>query len=141
MNQQRQVRVGDVVAWDAVPSGALVRDEEGDIAGRVGDIGHWARIAGGWLVDWRDWLWVTDRGHRGFATIMALDLRDAASYDEVRTFAEVFEVREAFQAMRRAVREASGQHINEVAERLHAAGWRPGMTAEDAARLLSAEGA
>lgn len=52
----------------------------------------------------------------------------------LRRLAEVFEVREA------VAKRWGADLADELSERLHAAGWRPGMTAEDAARLLAQAG-
>ena len=101
------------------------------------------------------WTWRTGDGE---ATIVALGLTGQESADDLRRLAEVFEVREALGTMRaadhateRALEDAikgaaAGPTMSDlfaamttVAERLHAAGWRPGMTAEDAARLLAGD--
>ncbi len=107
--------------------------------------------APGWNVPW-------DIRNPGPVTIVALSLTGQETADDLRRLAEVFEVREALRL--RAWRKdshlpwhtslrpfdedgvvASGKTAEEAiqaaAERLHSAGWRPGMTAEDAARLLA----
>jgi len=62
MTDKTMVKVGDVVAWDEVPSGAMVRDSDGDLAMRIGDDGSWVMESGfgtrvyGWRPDfsWSD---------------------------------------------------------------------------------------
>ncbi|HEY8376724.1 MAG TPA: hypothetical protein VIK91_09560 [Nannocystis sp.] len=96
------------------------------------------------------------------ALIVALGLTGEESADDLRRLAEIFEVREALLAAAAGNQTAERtieQHVVQeaadrgptwgdlqdafyaIAERLHAAGWRPGMTAEDAARMLSAHDA
>lgn len=79
---------------------------------------------------------------------VAPGLPGEGSADELRRLAEVFEVRDALTAMPLMVRwcvlhylpehkdDANGS-LYKLAERLHAAGWRPDMSAEDAARMLA----
>ena len=154
------VNIGDVVAWADVPDGALVRDSEGWHALCRGRGIYVGKPGDGWLSAnaWPDegrWRWQSASGD---ATIVALGLTGQESADDLRRLAEVFEVREALGTMRaadhateRALEDAikgaaAGPTMSDlfaamttVAERLHAAGWRPGMTAEDAARLLAGE--
>ncbi len=137
----KSVNVGDVVAWGNVKNGWLVKDADGWHALRMRGCGIWVGEPGeDWLSanQWGDrglWRWTSGSDRK--VTIIATGLTGQETATDLQRMAEVYEVRAAVQAMRRTVREASGQHIDEVAERLHAAGWRPGMTAEDAARLLS----
>lgn len=79
-------------------------------------------------------------------TIVALNLTCKESAADLQRLAEVYEVREASVTLPMAlVVRAMGpiddpltaDGIGSAAERLHAVGWRPGMSAEDAARLLS----
>ena len=73
------------------------------------------------------------------------DVPAYASADDLRRLAEVFEVREALPLGEPALVVALGNicgltldQIKDIAaKRLHAAGWRPGMTAEDAASMLA----
>jgi hypothetical protein len=61
MTDKTTVKVGDVVAWDEVPSGAMVRDEEGDIAIRIENQGSWVKgpVTGGRIYGWRpDFYWL-----------------------------------------------------------------------------------
>lgn len=144
----KQSKIGDIVAWADVPSGAMVRwrwDGHGDefywkrhrfVASRVGTHdGRW-RGPG------------DDNG--SFAphepvTIIALDVPADATADQLRELVEVFEVREAIAAgvahttpgMQHVCIRYFDDDATRMAGRLHAAGWRPGMTAEDAARLLA----
>jgi hypothetical protein len=76
-------------------------------------------------------------------TIIALGLSGQEAAADLQRLAEVYEVREAmlsWSADERAVvlaHEAAWGILSEVAERLHASGFRRGMTAEDAASLLA----
>lgn len=151
-----EVRVGDVVAWLSVPSGALVRAllekrYTGHVL-RVDARGQWVHTSG---EEWCEfgvssaWLWdpppitVDDP-----VTVVALNVPADATAEHLRELAEVFDVREAWLSLicalttgRMTQAEAEwhngGRDIDVFAPRLHAAGWRPGMTAEDAARLLA----
>lgn len=91
------------------------------------------------------------------ATIVALDLTGQETAADLQRLAEVFEVREALDRATspRRQRPSGGGHDltwtvhgtplnipvketpDKFAERLHALGWRKGMTAEDTARLLA----
>lgn len=147
---EKTCKVGDVVAWADVPYGAMVRvvvDDGLRLAVRGGWSGGWVFQANEWVAyaptwAWRDRAWMADK-----ATIVALNVPTDTTADDLRRLAEVFEVREAlarwaFDDMRELddaftrngvrIRPA----ITLLANILHAAGWRPGMTAEDAARLL-----
>ncbi len=131
-SNERAVKVGDVVAWADVPDGALVRE------------------------DGPSWPWGF---YKERVTIVALGLTGQESADDLRRLAEMFEVREALTAgpalgagfCRVYLGSDDGTGDNLIggfsgsfeaarsvwAKRLHAAGWRPGMTAEDAARMLA----
>jgi hypothetical protein len=69
-------------------------------------------------------------------TIVALGLTGEESAADLQRLAEVFEVREY---LIRSGDDAvwCGQELDVFAACLHAAGWRPGMSAEDAARRLA----
>lgn len=137
MNEQ--IRVGDVVAWADVPDGALVRF----YGGKRLRPGHALRIKnrGTWVEEDKTWypfrgVWEWAFGGEGVATIVALNRTGQESADDLQRLAEVFEVREYL------INTGDdsiwyGQEIDELAPRLHAAGWRAGMPAEDAARMLA----
>ena len=141
------VKIGDVVAWAEVPSGALVRTHGGDFALRVGDDGHWVRLVGEIKMDWTRagaWGgWSFDEGEvvdEGASAIVALGLTGQETAADLQRLAEVYEVREVLRFWKSREFAQLFGHLNPndtLAERLHAAGWRPGMTAEDAARLLA----
>jgi hypothetical protein len=147
------VKIGDVVAWAEVPSGALVRTHGGDFALRVGDDGHWVRLVGEIKMDWARagaWGgWSFDEGEvvdEGASAIVALGLTGQETAADLQRLAEVFEVREALLSIN-DLEAVSGRYLESAGEfnvafdmlatDLHAAGWRPGMTAEDAARMLA----
>lgn len=150
---EKTYQVGDVVPWRQVRPGSLVRQGAGDYALRVGDQHHWVRLTNAIHMDWARvgtcGGWLFDDGEEideGPVTIIALDVPAGATADDLRTLAEVFEVREAWEKLPFTVNEAAvqycGTQCGSKAEtaffvRLHRAGWRPGMTAEDAARLLA----
>lgn len=148
---EKTYQVGDVVAWDKVPSGALVRaTPAGCYFMRRGSKGHLIAFADQSM--WESWAemgddeapWWFDCGLSNGAeavTIIALDVPADATAEDLRTLAEVFEVRKAIEAQRddswcwsETVRRDS---LDWLVDRLHRAGWRPGMTAEDAARMLA----
>lgn len=165
------VKVGDVVAWDKVPSGALVKQGHSFIV-RMGDGGwHVGGPDGAWssFSTWSDgepsepWPW---KGSGiGLLSIVALNVRANATAADLQRLAEVFEVREVLQVEdayqfkvgecyhffsvalgRNVVSRVRGPGSADeargwVATLLHRAGWRPGMTAEDAARLLAEDAA
>jgi hypothetical protein len=163
------IKIGDVVAWADVPDGALARrdvddgsffylrrGEEGWCVGKMQDDGeHYFEALPANL-----WPWRFKAYEAAPVTIVALGLTGQESAEDLRRLAEVFEVREAISRMRPllgvpadltarvpniallTVGEAidiGWSWIGVMAERLHAAGWRPGMTAEDAARRLAGE--
>lgn len=148
------IKVGDVVAWDKVPSGALVRvstDAATSHALRIGDQGEWVgfrfsrETSGEWRPFCRTWPW-SEGAETGSVTIIALDVPADATAEQLRTLAEVFEVREALHAMHPldALVATGGfgpdavvYTFDEAAPLLHHAGWRPSMSAEDAARMLA----
>lgn len=153
MNKEA-AKIGDVVAWADVPDGALVRTERQRWLIRRHD-GEGSYVG----EDGPSWPWGP---YKERVTIVALGLSGQESADDLRRLAEMFEVREALDAMlvcpycnneEATVGECEDGSISQPwcmecdtemgspgyvdeAERLHAAGWRPGMTAEDAGRLL-----
>lgn len=151
-----QIKVGDVVAWKDVPDGALVRDDASRCYElRLGDrheiLGY--TIEGAEFDRDNDpcgWLGV----ERGTSTIVALGLTGQETADDLRRLAEVFEVREALGDIDEVAIPADFAHSLEemvedgdeagardvLARTLHAAGWRSGKTAEDAARRLAEAG-
>lgn len=136
----KQIKVGDVVnrGRDA-PPGALVKSSGGRFIWRRGDEGQIVKVPGDepWGVDdvwWWQWYATSD-----MVTIIALDVPADATAENLRELAERFEIREHL------IRTGDdsiwfGEDIDDLVPRLHAAGWRPGMTAEDAARLLAEAG-
>lgn len=111
------IKVGDVVAWADVPDGTLARYGDGCYFLRLGNLDTDRLV--------RDWTWSTQDWDR--VTIIAMGLTGHETAEDLRRLAEVFEVREALTAVGGPA---------ELAERIHAAGWRPGDTAERAALLL-----
>lgn len=147
-------KVGDVVAWADVPDGAMVRTPGGRYAIRRDRLGTFVHVPGdhcdAWGIDdfgWWGWSALADTQP---STIVALHLTGQETADDLRRLAEVFEVREAWENMpahRGEPNPAEAAYVEALSgtpaedaffERLCAAGWRPGMTAEDAARLLAA---
>jgi hypothetical protein len=143
---ERTPKVGDVVAWADVPDGALVKShrQDGFYALRIQDRGCWVGVAGEpwWQWQWSDeksWPW---RWEREGVTIVALHLTGQETAADLRRLAEVFEVWECLVKhprgdLARWAARAGYHNLHRLAERLRAANWRPGMTAEDAARLLT----
>lgn len=100
---EKTCKVGDVVAWDAVPNGIddgfgtlakspggfyhLRVDGRGSCVGRTG--GHWSAYYGEW-----GWTHAADSDEET-VTIVALDVPADATAEHLRTLAERFEVREA----------------------------------------------
>ena len=148
---EKTIQVGDVVAWADVPDGAMVRElapskrvwvRHSRTRGtrRADPWGRWREeIALSWIL-----LAPINLARTGSepVTIVALGLTGQESADDLRRLAEVFEVREALLALWDGKQPTwTGfilpSNVEVIAESLHAAGWRPGMTAEDAARLLA----
>jgi hypothetical protein len=153
-------KVGDVVAWADVPDGALVRDQQGWYAMRLRDRGVYVGTPGNeepWLSanPWPDegrWWWGHSDPHQR-VPVVALGLTGQESADDLRQLAEVFEVREALRVepglpgfQRVYLGDvmvggfSGGDGLTFWARRLHAAGCRPGMSPEDAARTLAEAG-
>lgn len=142
-----------MVAWEDVPDGALVRRarEEGGVFfyQRRGDrgwcVGGRTTEGDGYFEQMDDDGWPRPWAHndRGRVTIVALGLAGQETADDLRRLAEVFEVREALRVLDTPWsllynhRTGEAHDLGTLAEQLHAAGWRPGMTADDAARLLA----
>lgn len=156
---EKTCRIGDVVAWGDVPDGALVRDSSGDYI--VRSVRHTEcvcseRLDRGWGY-WDLSLPGVVRLHKDNSrpfTIIATGLTGKETATDLQRHAEVFEVREAWGRIIDAVSweqmEAwrsnfavclyftdESRDARRFIERLHAAGWKPGMSAEDAARLLA----
>ena len=101
MTDKTTAKVGDVVAWDEVPSGAMVKCEyavgsgfAGDIdyAMRIGDEGYWPKIEED---DWQEfdaqWGWVGVPKDICSIVIVALDLTGNETAEELRALALAFE--------------------------------------------------
>lgn len=144
------VKVGDVVAWDKVPDGALVRCKEGHAVRAYETMGWWAcrpTMMPGWHIRHPQHMFFWGGGmHRDTeATIIALGLTSQETTADLQRIAEAFEVWEAIDGSdetKRAIWGPRSSRVSDgtlsiVARILHAAGWRHGMTAEDAARLLA----
>lgn len=139
-----------MVAWTlcgTIPWGTLLRQRQGWVALYSEGRFRWVQLDGEW--SYKPSTWGTggllDEGARwdllaGEVTIIALNVPTDATADDLRTLAEVFEVREATRPWESRDWAALFGYLNPpdtLFDRLHAAGWRPGMTAEDAARLLA----
>jgi len=151
---ERTYKVGDVVAWADVPDGALVRESQDWHALRLRGRGIYVGEPGAdWLSanPWSDegrWPW-NNGGDGSPVTIVALGVPADATAAELQRLAEVFEVREALSQvdwsavprlpddLEHLARHNEDEALQQLAERLHAAGWRKGRSAEDAARLLA----
>lgn len=159
----RQIQVGDVVAWEDVPRLAervgsiLLRDDRdqaycpgGEHLVVVGKRYQWVRTRmtlGKWQVSNRadydreaphswpcdDALEVSET-----LTIIATGLTGQETAADLQRLAEMFEVREAMLEL--TSDDLTADEADRDAYRLHGAGWRPGMTAEDAARMLAEAG-
>lgn len=138
-----EIKVGDVVAWADVPDGALVRENDGNAyALKLPAWALWIHIpphASWWPATQERW---NPAQVRGSVTIVALGLAGEESAADLQRLAEVFEVREALLAdevLWSVAHEMCMRHgtTKSGAEHLYAAGWCPGMSAEDAARLLA----
>lgn len=93
--------------------------------------------------------WVGEELDNGLdVVVIALNLTGSETAADLQRLAEIFEVREALVQLFRAENPADNERLRTMlmslcdgaAEILHAAGWRPGMTAENAARLLAEAG-
>lgn len=144
------VKIGDTVAWADVPDGALVREHDGLHANDY-DVRHAGR---GWLVwacmarVWRSSLsslgtsWDEVDDHSDVVTVIALDLTGQETAADLQRLAEMFDIREALtraptDALAWLTFRAGGDSLDTLVARLHAAGWRVGMTVGDAVRLLN----
>ena len=92
----KTVRVGDVVTWDEVPSGAMILERDGFYSQRLGEHGlvialkghHWTAWNGERLVS--PWRW-PHRSYECSVTIVALNLTGNETADELRALAEQFD--------------------------------------------------
>lgn len=141
--------IGDRIKWCATPRGSLVKMGD-SVAWCRGEHGSWVNLFGDWI---RDLITILpwSRDYEDDVVVVALDVPADATADSLRELTERFEVREAWEdvldgmnniarADNRAVVmyfDDPGRDARAFFDRLHAAGWRPGMTAEDAARLLA----
>jgi hypothetical protein len=122
---EKTYRAGDVIAWDEVPSGTLVRTPGGRFVMRYG--GQAQFVKGNDREDeWDAWGTAPDR-----VTIIATGLSGKETAADLQRLAEVFEIRETWHEF--------DEVLQAAAERLHAAGWNPGDSAARAADLLAAE--
>lgn len=97
----KTVKVGDVVAWDEVPSGALVVDKEGAYSNRQNDGGRVVGVAGisrSWesraemLLGDPDGPWHWSQSWLSKKVrVVALNLFGNETADELRALAEAFE--------------------------------------------------
>lgn len=85
----KAVKVGDVVAWDDVPSGAMVKVHEW-FARRDLGMGRWVNspYTNVFMVGKSSWPW---GGGADAPTIIALNLTGNETADELRALAEAFE--------------------------------------------------
>jgi len=155
-------QIGDSVEWVDVPNGAMVRTDpdtgliwhevrylrNGRSLGSVAGIHHCDTHFGNWFACppkrddpvWMEW------PHSGPVTIVALGLTGKETPADMQRLAEIFAVHEALRAMNPIDflvatggigPESRSFNISEASPLLHAAGWRPGMTPEQAAGSLS----
>lgn len=155
----KQGKVGDVCGWLDVPDRGLARTKDGSVAYRNRGRGVFVAQPGEpWLgaKPWADegkWRW-GNMSLEETVTIIALDVPADATAEHLRELAEVFEVREAWERLMLSLsaKETEGndavtawfadntRNARVFIASLHRADWRPGMTAEDAARLLAEAG-
>lgn len=85
----KTVKVGDVVAWDEVPSGAMVKLHEWFAYRRL-SVGRWigSPFSKDFVVDKVGWQWGDGADT---PTIIALNLTGHELADELRVLAEAFE--------------------------------------------------
>ena len=147
---QNEVKIGDVVQWSQVPSGAMVREEDGDECGaftlRIGEEGYVVRQIRGRPRSWQafdfyeTWEWDAPEDVER-ATIVAIGLTGYETAADLQRLAEIFEVSEQLLDPGIAgFTKTSTDEREYWARRLYDAGFRRGMTAEDAARLLAEAG-
>jgi len=94
----KAVKVGDVVAWDEVPDGALILEKDGFYSQRMNGRGRVAALKG---YEWRAWgddyEWRPDswkwphRDYECYVEIIALNLTGNETADDLRALAEAFE--------------------------------------------------
>lgn len=131
----KQIEVGDVVAWAEIPPWSMWRHKCGTYETR-----HEIAV---YALD-RYWRRSAPTGYEALAdeppvTIVAIGLTGQESADDLRRLAEAFEVLTSplVAAVGMLIERGQAQTRGTVGDALHAAGSRSGMTAEDAARLLS----
>jgi hypothetical protein len=91
----KTVSVGDIVAWDDVPNGAMICGRiynKIHYAVRIGDNGKWVGNDECWE-RWTDgWDWLGRPQHlKGRPKIIALNLTGNETADDLRALAEAFE--------------------------------------------------
>lgn len=147
------IKVGDTVAWADVPDGAMVRSAAKMYYRRAGDGGWCVGCVIGERQHWeplglRPWRWQGGIAHN--VQVIALGLTGSESAADLQGMAERFDIRAAlridlglpgfsrvFLGDEMVGGFSGGDGLSYWAERLHAAGFRAGMTPEDAARLLA----
>ena len=95
----KTVKVGDVVAWNEVPSGAMVKcrlqHEYEWFAIRTAAVGMWVYepYRGQWMATNRQWAWYGTPANLRVVgpTIIALGLTSNETADDLRALAEAFE--------------------------------------------------
>lgn len=150
----RPARVGDAIAWADVPDGAMVRTDDGSF---YVERPTWryrvhTRLSSFWA---RETSAQPERAKNTAerVTVIALSLTGKETAGELRALTERFDIRKMLRVepglpgFSRVYLEAEmlggfsgGDGLSYWAERLHAAGWRVGGTAADAARLLAGTG-
>ena len=91
----KAVKVGDVVAWDDVPNGALVLESDDFYSQRINDHGSIAALKGDvWRarddISYTPWRWAGLPTNE-VVTIIALGLTGNETADDLRALAEAFE--------------------------------------------------
>lgn len=161
VRQKPAPQVGNSVAWADVPNGAMVRTDpntgliwhevryqRGDLSlGSVAGIHHRDTHFGNWFACppkrddpvWLEW------PHSGPVTIIALGLTGKETPADMQRLSEIYAIHEALRAMNPLdflvatggiAPDSRSFNISEAPPLLHAAGWRPGMTPEQAAACL-----
>lgn len=160
---KKTYEIGDTIEWSDVPIGALVRRNRDDgglsyylrcgVRGWCVGYSHPTAIAH-WEPFQNGWVWNYGLDPDCEVTIIAMDLTGSESADDLRRLAEVFEVRKTLNVRPMMMIGRLGVYVQVqrvwwqdgvtadelrslIAERLHAAGWRPGDSAERAAELLA----
>ena len=120
--QEKTIKMGDRVAWRNVPNGTLVRDDEGDYALRVDDLGSWVSLGGGWD-QWdscNNWSWSEGGTEQG--VIVALNVDKETDADVLEMFAKIA-LHVEYKTSHRKVTalQAAVTEIEAEAEKCHAA--------------------